>query len=43
MTKTADHSFNGLPEDDGRDAFTASRVGLPEANVTGGFLDDLAS
>ena len=43
MTKTADHSFNGLPEDDGRDALTASRIGLPEANVTGSFLDDLAS
>ena len=43
MTMTADHSFNGLPDEEGRDAAFASRASLPEAHVAGSFLDDLAS
>jgi len=43
MTMTADHSFNGLPDDEGRDSLFTTRPTLPEPNVSGSFLDDLAS
>jgi len=43
MSKTADHAFSDLPEDEGREAFFSTRSSLPEANISGGFLDDLAS
>ena len=43
MSKTADHAFSDLPEDEGREAFFSTRSSLPEPNISGGFLDDLAS
>ncbi len=43
MTTTADHSFNGLPEEEGRDALFAARSSAPDSSVAGSFLDDLAS
>ena len=44
MTTTADHFFNGVPEDDSRDALTLGRPPTPEAPTgANSFTDDLAS
>ena len=43
MTTTADHFFNGVPEDDSRDALALGQPLVPEAPIVGSFTDDLAS
>jgi len=43
MTTTADHFFNGVPEDDSRDALALGRPPAPDPPTVGSFTDDLAS
>ena len=43
MTTTADQYFNGLPDDEARDALALGRSPVPESAAGGSFADDLAS
>jgi len=43
MTTTADHFFNGIPEDDSRDALALGPPPVPDSPAIGSFADDLAS
>jgi RNA polymerase primary sigma factor len=43
MTTTVDQYFNGLPDDEARDALVPGRSPVPESAAGGSFADDLAS